>query len=175
MVPSPCNWITGLRVGFSIKDDLKKMHHCVVFELSTEKPTLQSPKWGALKPAPSKRKMRAVPLHWFNNKRKGKKRFFSFLPISTQFLNWELRILEFPKPKERWHLEKRDFHENRIPKQVNKTSLSMKEKWSLQRQKLLSSNLFTSVPSAVFLVTRRYWNTACCLLQLGWSTGRSQI
>ena len=63
MVPSPCNWITGLRVGFSIKDDLKKMHHCVVFELSTEKPTLQSPKWGALKPAPSKRKMRAVPLH----------------------------------------------------------------------------------------------------------------
>ena len=40
MVPSPCNWITGPRVGFSIKDDLKIMHHCAVFELSTEKPTL---------------------------------------------------------------------------------------------------------------------------------------
>ena len=40
VVPSPCNWITGPRVGFSIKDDLKIMHHCAVFELSTEKPTL---------------------------------------------------------------------------------------------------------------------------------------
>ena len=40
MVPSLGNWETGLKVGFSNKDDLKIMHHCVVFEWSTEKPTL---------------------------------------------------------------------------------------------------------------------------------------
>jgi len=34
-------------------------------------------------------------------------------------------------------------------------------------------HLLESPPSSFFLVTSRYWKTACCLLAEGWSMGRS--